>query len=308
MEPMHAAKYKDVKADNWRYPYFVQPKLDGIRCVAYDGVPRSRTWKPIPNKHVQLWFEAHKDYLQLLDGELIVGNPLAEDCYTKTMSGVMSRDGTPDFCFHVFDHANTNAPQYARFDWLDLHAVRIGQSGRTDLISHIQFVSYERVDSELEMWAYEADQFAMGWEGIILRSPDGYYKYGRATPVSQELIKMKRFVDEEATIIGFEELYSNQNEATLNAFGRTHRSSHQENKVPRNTLGAFVVRNAKGVEYKVGMGQGLDQSLRKKVWDNIEAYFGKHITVRYAATTAGYDKPRFPSFHGFRDPIDIIKE
>ncbi len=36
-----------------RFPLFVSPKLDGVRCVVRDGVAYSRSLKPIPNQFVQ---------------------------------------------------------------------------------------------------------------------------------------------------------------------------------------------------------------------------------------------------------------
>ena len=95
----------------------------------------------------------------------------------------------------------------------------------------------------------------------------------------------------------------NENEAGKDAFGYTERSSHKANQVPANTLGAFLVREVKtGVEFSIGTG--LDDILRQDVWDHQEKYIGQ--MVKYKAQACGEkDKPRFPSFIGFRDERDL---
>jgi DNA ligase-1 len=125
----------------------------------------------------------------------------------------------------------------------------------------------------------------------------GIYKHGRATSVSQELLKVKRFLDDEAIIEGFEELYRNENEATENAYGRTVRSSHQAGKVPADTLGALRVRNSAGQSFSVGTG--FDFATREEIWKNQAKYLGQRITYKYVKV-GGYDVPRFPVFKGFR--------
>jgi DNA ligase-1 len=82
---------------------FVQPKLDGVRCTVQRGHAYSRSLKLIPNKYIQESFSKHASLIGGLDGELIVGSPTDPDCYRKTISGVMSVDGEPDFTFYVYD-------------------------------------------------------------------------------------------------------------------------------------------------------------------------------------------------------------
>ena len=71
-----------------------------------------------------------------------------------------------------------------------------------------------------------------GGEGLILRNPDGMYKYGRSTPKEQLSIKLKFFEQDEFEVVGFEERYTNTNEATTNELGYTSRSSHKSNLLP----------------------------------------------------------------------------
>ena len=65
------------------YPCYIQPKFDGIRCVAIGGVAYSRKMKPIPNRYIQKFFADNK--LHGLDGELMINGD-----FNKVQSAVMS--------------------------------------------------------------------------------------------------------------------------------------------------------------------------------------------------------------------------
>lgn len=297
LEPMHAAKYSDVikRKEGLHFPVFAQPKIDGIRGVIVGGAAVSRTWKPLPNAFIQSWVKENQFFMSKFDGEFIVGSPTADDVYRGTMSGVMSAGGTPDFRYLVFDTVHLDADQQMRFSYL----IKLFEE-RTGLLSDRMVLVKTRVIQDTEaLLVFESDMLALGYEGIMTRAIDGMYKHGRATPVGQELVKMKRFIDDEAVIEGFEELYHNNNVATANAYGRTARSSHLANKVAGNTLGALKVCNGAGQKFNVGTG--FDQALRQKIWDNRDDYLGKQITYRFVKV-GGYDVPRFPTFHGFREP------
>src|SRR5271157_6022581 len=89
-----------------KFPVLVSQKLDGVRATVQDGQLLTRSLKPIRNENVQELFAGLPDGL---DGELIVGDPTAEDAYRKTVSLVMSEDKPLDFFngqqiqFHIFD-------------------------------------------------------------------------------------------------------------------------------------------------------------------------------------------------------------
>ena len=118
-------------------------------------------------------------------------------------------------------------------------------------------------------------------------------------------MKLKRFKDSEAVVLGFEEQMLNTNRADKDAFGRTKRSSAKAGKVGKGTLGKFRVRDVhSGVEFEVGTGEGLTQKLRQKIWDDRDAYLGK--TIKYKFQPHGVkEKPRLPIWLGFRDADDL---
>jgi DNA ligase-1 len=291
MKPMLAGKVEDVA--KLRFPVVVSPKLDGVRAIVKDGVVLSRSLKPIPNKHVQDTFKQ----FEYMDGELIVGLSTAPDVYRQTVSGVMSEDGTPPVIFCVFDHIqNPELPFDKRYGALRALVTVAGDNRLVRVKQH-------KVDTPERLLEIEADYTAQGYEGIMVRDPFGQYKFGRSTLNEGWLLKLKRFEDSEAEIVGFEELMHNHNEAKQDELGNTSRSSHGENMVPGNTLGALVCRNVVGdVEFKIGTG--FTQQQRLALWERRDQLIGHLVTYKFFPV--GVKKaPRHPVFKGFRDRRDI---
>lgn len=286
MKPLLSAKI-DAKFE-YRFPYLASPKLDGIRCLIVDGVAVSRTLKPIPNKHIQSILG--NPALNGLDGEIIVGPPNAEKCFQSTTTVVMSHDKVSEFTFYVFDDF-TN-PQLSFTE-------RLAQAGQKASLPCTEVVLHTSINSEGELTAYESSAINSGYEGVMLRSPNGHYKFGRSTSKEQILVKVKRYSDDEAEVIDFVELLHNDNEATIDNLGHTKRSTHKDNKRPANTLGALVVRNQQGVEFEIGTG--FTALERQQIWDGRKSYLGKWLTYKHFDHGV-IDKPRHPVFKGWREP------
>lgn len=298
MKPMLAGKAPAKFAPS-AFPMLASPKVDGIRAVVKDDVLVSRTLKPIPNNYVQDTLGL--SILNGLDGELTVGPPNAKNVMQATTSGVMSEDGEPDFTWWVFDYwTNTGTPFVDRYKRME-EAFNIGFG---NLHPRVKLLKHVLVENEEQLNAYEEVTLAEGYEGVMLRSLAGPYKYGRSTTNEGYLLKLKRFADSEAVVIGFEEKLHNANEATVDERGYTKRSSHQENKVPMNTLGALRVRDVKtGIEFSIG--SGFDDLTRKKIWDLKSAYLGQLVTYKHFDLAGVVAAPRFPTFKSFRDKRDI---
>src|SRR5690606_8348078 len=92
--------------------------------------------------------------------------------------------------------------------------------GRLDVL----VVPHRLINNEAELLDYERVTVDAGFEGLILRDPNGPYKYGRSTAREGWMLKLKRFKDSEAEVIGVEEEMHNGNEAKVNALGLTERS------------------------------------------------------------------------------------
>jgi DNA ligase-1 len=287
-KPILAGKF-DAKKQ--KFPVLASAKLDGVRCIIIDGVAMSRSLKPIPNAYVQKMIG--KEKYNGLDGELMVGFVGGKDVYRNTVSAVMSEDGTPNFTFWVFDTYLSQKGYQVRLDWVKKY----------DNEPHINVLPHTLIKDMDALDAFEAKQLDRGLEGVILRSPDGIYKCGRSSTNEGILLKLKRFEDSEAEIIGVEELLSNQNDANKNALGHTERSSHKANMVPMGTMGALNVRDLK-TKVEFSIGTGFDADTRAEFWKTRKSVIGKIVKYKYFAS-GSKDKPRFPVFLGFRDERDM---
>ena len=270
--------------------------LFGIGCSIVGGKALSRTLKPIPNKAIYGYLSDTE--FNGLDGELIVGSPTAKDVYNKTVSQVMAHGkGLADVFYYVFDFHNRNGGFGERYD-------QLGQEVTENFGDiHFKILEQKLLASEDDMLAYEAAKVGEGYEGIILRSPNAPYKFGRSTVNEGYLLKVKRFEDSEAEVIGFDEEMFNGNEAQTNELGRTKRSTAAKGLVGKQTLGAFRVRDCvSGVEFSVGTG--LTAMQRGLFWQRQDEYIGR--LVKYKFFPVGVKvAPRHPVFLGFRDKRDL---
>lgn len=292
-KPMLAATCEDLTALD--YPLLASTKLDGYRCIIKDGVAVSRNLKPFPNEHVQAMLKHLPDGL---DGELIVGPPSGTDVWNRS-AGVMKRGTTPSFTYHVFDWVLPDEPFVTRTARL---RALLGSSGKG---GHVALVEQHTILSAGEMAEFEQAQVLAGYEGVMLRSLSGPYKFGRSTVREGYLLKYKRWFDVEGQIIGIVEQMENTNEATVDLLGRTKRSSAKAGKVGKDTMGALIVEFAVDAQRtaRFELGTGYDDAMRQDIWDNFDAYLGKIVTFKYQSL--GVDgAPRFPVFKGFRDAID----
>jgi DNA ligase-1 len=281
----------DADLSKLRFPLYASAKLDGVRAIVREGVVLSRSLKPIPSKHVQETF----GHLEHFDGELIVGDPTSPTCYRDTVSQVMARDrGSFDVGFHVFDHVAEPTVPWSR-RWSSI-VDEITLDGTPGLKLHHQ------IEIESHDFLFQAEHAALeqGYEGLILRDPDAPYKFGRSTVREGFLLKLKRFVDAEAVVVGFDERLHNGNEATVDELGHTKRSSHQANKTGHGDLGALVT-HYQGQECRIGTGFTAEDRL--EIWQNQSSYVGKIAKFKFFPV-GGKDKPRHPVFLGWRDPLD----
>lgn len=310
-KPMLAASMENSKGEQMSfadltYPLGASIKLDGIRCLRVNGKTLSRSFKPIPNKYVQ----KRMDELTIdnLDGELVTYNADGSvRTFNEIQSDIMSEEGEPNFKFEIFDYVKSSLskPYIERMaDLESLIALENALGGKL-LPDFCKAVFPILINNEQELLAYEEQVIAQGHEGIMTRNLNGPYKCGRATFKSQDLIKIKRFVDSEAVIIGFEEKLRNENEAEVDELGHTKRSSAKAGLVPAGTLGTLLVRDLHdNREFGIGTYKGLKKEDLQEIWNNRDKYLGKIVKYQYQLVGTK-DNPRIPSFQGFRDERDM---
>ena len=285
-KPLLAGKFDSEKA---KFPYAATPKIDGIRFLMVGGAALTRSFKPIRNEYLQKILSSNLP--DGIDGELTSGSTFQE------CSSIMRIKGEPDFKVWIFDFVNPKGevkPYKERMDELRK-------------FENFNIPSYEILFPTIVSNQEQIDQLMInnlnaGYEGLMLRDPNGIYKFGRSSVKENILLKVKEFMDDEAEIISFREKMINTNEGLKDNFGRTKRSSCQDGLKPSGTLGGFILRNSEGLEFSCG--SGLNDALRDEIWKNQSKYLGKLVKYKYMSKGIK-ELPRHPVFIGFRDEIDL---
>jgi DNA ligase 1 len=284
IKPLLATK---AEFDKIQYPVLATPKLDGIRCLMVDGVAMSRSMKPIPNQYVQEQLKG----LHGLDGELMINGD-----FNSVMSGIMSQDGEPDFTFHVFDSFTAEGG----------YEERLGDKSMSDAEwwrLQVQVLYPTEISNEKELLVYLEDCLTKGYEGVMIRQPDGRYKFGRSTVKEGILLKIKKFFDDEAELLEIIEAQHNLNEQDYDELGYSKRSSCKENLVPAGTAGSLVVKwNNK--EFRVGFGPGFTDEKKQWIWDHSCYLIGQLVKFSYQELSKD-GIPRFGKMLEIRHPDDL---
>ena len=276
MKPMLAHKFNDSRVD-WSLPVYIQPKLDGVRCLFTKDGAYSRAGNKFMNvAHIeralkQFFDQAHEDVV--LDGELY--NHELKNDFEKIISLVRKQKPTEDdrleaeklVQFHCYDY----------FDGLqyDSYKTRMNNLVTSDIYSNcVKYVPAKLVDSYNYARILHEEYLAAGYEGSIIRL-DGLYKHGR----SYDLMKFKDFSDTEATITGYEE-------------GKGKR---------QGTLGKFLMTDDEGVQFGCPPGKGYTYNDLSNMLLNIHDYIGQRATFTYfQRTKAGsYRHPHYKCLRNY---------
>ena len=276
-KPMLAYPVSD-KPINYNNDIFMQPKLDGVRClIQYDNskvTAYSRTgkeWKNIDHILFNLkpWFKLNPNVI--LDGELY--NHDLKDDFEKIISLV--RKQKPD---DIDALESADLVQFHCYDIID-ETKTFEQRSKfiTQAVPHNHCVKhvYTTIVTEDQANIQHQCNLDEGYEGSILRTNDTY-KCGR----SWSLRKFKDFSDAEATIVGFVE-------------GKGKR---------KGTLGKFLMRDADGIEFGCPPGKGYNYKAMKDLLHRAQWYVDHKAIATFTyfeRTKAG--SYRHPLFKCIRD-------
>lgn len=284
--PMLAATIESLDdLASLQMPLWASRKENGIRGLTDGKGCISRTLKPIPNKFIQ---SSLSGCPAGLEGELItLDEKGADDDFEDIESKVMSRKGEPDFEFRIFDSFGKS-----RFEPYRERYKRCCEYYTENVfpIRQIHCGSIEQIKT------FYKTEIGFGSEGIILRNPSGFYKFGRSTLNEQLLLKLKPWNSDEATVLDVLEEFENTNPSLSDERGYSKRSKHGANLKGKNTMGALLLRSEKFGEFKLGSGWTEEQ--KQEIWN--EHYKGKiqftiKIQYRYRGLTK-YGKPKHASF------------
>lgn len=291
-------------AVDYVFPLYVSVKIDGIRAIRLPGKGLvSRHIKPIPNRFIRTVLE-NIEGIEYCDGEILTYTNGIMDDFNTVQSKVMTASGTPDFKWFIFDHV-----QNPDWPYSDRHAL-LPQGGFHE---KVRVVVQHAVNDQKAIDIIENYALNDGWEGLIARSIDGRYKYGRSTAREGLLLKVVRKQRAEAVIVDAKERMHNENEAQISELGYTFRSSHKDNKVGRGDLGSFELEwdgicdgvlhpgLSKDVKLPIrfSCGTGFSDDLRQAYWDRIQLFVEKGQKVVFEFRGVGTEnRPRFPAFIG----------
>lgn len=292
----------DADLNKLKLPVMGFAKLDGVRGLHITGSMTGRSLKAHDNRYVTAKYSV--PICEGFDGEFTFGSTTSESLCRDTTS-VMSRiAGEPDVVWNLFDWLAPGVidkPYKERYDALlaYYHAnlkqlVMLG----VDVIPCVMLYTIEEVE------AFYMKCLDEGYEGAILRDPEGMHKNGRATVKVGAYLRMKPQSDKEARVLRIVEAMENKNEAKTNELGRTERSSHKENLVGKGMIGMLVCEDiTTGMEIDVGAGK-MTHEERTYYYNNPDEVVGK--IIKYRSMDVGIkDRPRFPRYISFRAESDM---
>lgn len=261
--PMLAYTYEDHKHTvDWDTAY-VQPKLDGFRCIAI----RSKTTTKLVSRngkvittlpHITAELTKILRPGDVLDGELY--------CNTCTFQQLVSyirktQPGSLRVKFNAFDcipskRNKTFANRLKYVKELNLQKLK-----------HVSVVRTDRVKNHNALMRKHSSYVKAGFEGAILRHGNRGYEYGART---NKLLKVKAWRDAEFEIVKV-----------------------REGKGKCAGMCVLICRAASGGLFEVFAPGNSEQ--KRKAWSNRDALIGRRITVKYfEMTTSKQPVPRFP--------------
>ncbi|WP_394998895.1 hypothetical protein, partial [Acinetobacter sp.] len=265
-EPLLAKDYKEYR-DEIKFPFWSQPKLDGVRCIVRADGMYSRNGKPIvAAPHIiDTLQEILKQYPGLeFDGELY--NHGLKNNFDKIISLV--RRGKPTEADFV---ESKETVQYWIYDVRDQDKSFSDRSAflkqlfveYPEMHEHCKFVETTKCNDQDELDDLYAYYQVEGFEGQMVRLDGDGYEFKR----SKNLLKRKEFIDEEFTLLDITEGDGNRS-------GMAGRFWYEKDGKP----------------FKSNMRGRVDQY--KEWWFNKEQYIGQKFTVRYQNLTPD-GSPRF---------------
>ena len=266
------------KPIDYSKPVFIQPKLDGVRCLIQHNaghiVAYSRTgkvWKNINHILYELipFFKKHPNVV--LDGELY--NHDFRDDFESIISMVRKTKPTDEdrlisrenVQFHCYDIVNKRMKFSTRDKWL---------AGNLPESYCVKRLTTYSIESDVTAKIAHTQNLKDGYEGSIVRLDDTYQ-----CKRSHSLRKFKDFSDAEANIVGYEE-------------GKGKRAG---------TLGKFLMQDDDGNQFGCPPGKGHNYKDLALMLANIHEYMGQRATFTYfERTKAGsYRHPLFKCIRNY---------
>jgi len=297
-------KAEDFVQEKLVFPYFASVKLDGYRAFVEDGVLLTSSGKPVSNEYTQYLFG--RPEFNGLDGELIVGGYNDKRAFWNTSGPVRRVNGEPDVRWYIFDDrtrpsdtfVNRSQDACRRVEQAKGHKI-LPDSNRIESLFQQMVLTLE------DLLEFERSAIASGFEGVMLRSPEGPYKFGRSTLAENYLLKVKRFITEEAVITGYVEQMENLNESFIDELGRSKKAQDKDMLRSTGMIAAFIVESSKWPKPFNISATSLSHEERREAYLNFNSMYGQKL-ARFKYFPHGVvDVPRHGVFEAIRGEEDL---
>lgn len=254
----------DKREKDIRYPCFVQPKIDGIRCIQKDNKLFSREGTP---------FSEYLDFLKvtvpenvIIDGELysdqIPFETLVGAVKIKKQKNIPKKEILDNIKYCIFDvyfKDNPTTTFEERNNWINKHLEN-------------NVVPFQKIDNKETLMKVYQTYLDNGYEGIMIRNVSSIYKQNYRSP---DLQKLKPFQDSEFEIVGYKDGIGQDLGAVI-----------------------WICDNGKGILFDVKPSDTVEN--RKKMFINGQDFIGKWLTVKYQALNQS-GVPRFANGKTLRE-------
>ena len=276
-----ATKYEPKFCDFENEEWLGSRKLDGVRCIIRKEGTNINAYSRQGNEFTTLQKVLDDVYKMpgdfILDGEICMMDKKGNEDFQGIMKQIKRKNHT------IYN------PKYIVFDYLTLEEFdnKLGTRKLSDRLGELITQSWG-VDTTLEVlehYGIDDDESLsdmideaeyQGYEGVMLRKNTGYE--GKRT---KNLLKCKKFFDEEYTVKGVE--------------NSIHRIILDGLEVEEEMLSNVIIEH-KGCD--VGVGSGFNQEERRLYFKDPNRIIGKIITVQYFEETLNQD-----GCHSLRFPV-----
>lgn len=292
-KPMLACKSTDEQLKELTYPLIATPKIDGFRCTIVNGKPQTRSGKPIENKAIRQLLEDTFTEDDYVDGELIIDNNFS---LTSSILRSHNKPVPAELRYIVFDYD---------MDTTQVYEQRINNlMNELPTNTFIETIPFKVVSNYEQLLEYEQAMLDNGYEGLVLRSFRHRYKNGRSTIREQGMVKVKRFIDEEAIIITVLPARINIADRSTDELGYSRTSHCQDDFIDSDMVGAFECYSDRYTETFKISARSVPEAELRKLWTKRDKLINQPVTFKHFSYGAK-DRPRHGIFKALRPHWDI---
>ena len=269
-----AYPFEEKRLLKWQPPFIIQPKYDGDRCRALPIADRK--YLLVSSEENPFFSVPHiVDAVNNLgldiefDGELYCHGMKHEEIHSIVSRTVNLHPNHKEIKFHIFDYVSEET-QMERL-------ISLSNMKHTFKSPYLTLAPFHLAETFEDVMRIYDDLINKGFEGMIVR-------HFAASYVRKRSVYMMKFKPKKEDIYEIIDLVE---ETSISG-------------VPKEALGAFVVKGSDGTPFKVGTG--FTREHRRNLWERGEVLKGKTVRISYQHLTAGKKVPRFPVF------VEVIED